>query len=36
MEENKTNYRKLLIPGLVIVIIILSGVLVGYFCHKKE
>jgi len=36
MEENKlANYRKLLIPGLVMVIIILSGVLVGYFLSQK-
>jgi hypothetical protein len=35
MEENKTNYRKLLIPGLVVAIIILSGVLVGYFLSQK-
>lgn len=36
MEENKTrNYRKFLIPGLVVVIIILSGVLVGYLLSQK-
>lgn len=37
MEESKTTkYRKLLIPSLVMVIIILSGVLVGYLLSQKS
>lgn len=36
MEENKiNNIQKFLVPGLVVTIIILSGVLVGYLLSSK-